>query len=187
MKKKIVSLLMSLVVLTSFSIKVNASEDKDDKTIGVEVVGNYSKWDDLPDLRAPYKIGSGITSEISNDKKGWKTKFYLKDETVQESDFKGVSLGGNDKNYIDAVDLFIYAGHGVTPGNYGAKDYSFALNPSKGAKYAKQSEMFLGNGNLEWLVTFTCNFLKGSDKDRIGHMSRGTHAIWSILQRILMK
>ena len=186
-KKKIVCILMTCIMITVLVNVICASEDKDDKTIGVEIVGNYSKWNgDLKNLKAPYKIGNGITSIVSRDLKGWKTKFYLKDETVQENDFKGVSLGGNDNKYIDAVDLFIYAGHGVIPNDHGAKDYSFALSPSKGGKYAKQSEMFIGNGNLEWLVTFTCNFLSSKDKDRIGHMARGVHSICGFEDAILL-
>lgn len=185
-KKKLVLLLMAFAIITSSYDSIYASADTNDKTIGVEIVGNYSKWNDLSDLRAPYNIGKGITAEISNNNKGWKTKFYLKDETVHENDFKGVSLGGNDDDYLDAVDLFIYAGHGIRPNYYGAVDYSLALNPSKGGKYAKQSEMFVGNGNLEWLVTFTCNFLASKDKDRIGHMSKGVHSICGYMDTIFL-
>lgn len=90
--------------------------------------------------------------------------------------FKAKSLGGNDYQYADDVDLLFYAGHSLKPKYHGATDYSFALDYNKSKKYAKQSEMYLGNRDLEWLVTFSCNFCKGGLKS-VGHLAKGIHSV----------
>lgn len=178
MRKIILKALLGLILITfASSISVKADGDGNAREIGVECVGNYSSWSDLDNLESPYKIGNDFADAFQNDKKNWTVKFRYMDSLVEEKDFRGASLGGNDNQIADNVDLLIYSGHGLTPGSHGAKDYSFALNTKYDTKYAKQSEMYLGNRDLEWLVTFTCNFLASKNMKKIGHMAKGIHAI----------
>nr|MCR5186882.1 DUF6345 domain-containing protein [Clostridia bacterium] len=170
-----------ILVITVYQVDVFASKDQDDydnRRIAVEYAGYYDTWGgDLDNLKSPADISNGIVDELKGSPKGWKIKYVKSDYSVWETDFKGVSIGGHDNEYADSVDMLIYTGHGVKPKHHGATDYSFALNTYKNTRYAKQSEMYLGNGDLEWLVTFTCNFLASKDLDKIGHMSKGLHAI----------
>ena len=178
-------LLLSLFLYGN-SRQALAGPDGDDRSIGIEVVGNYSNWDDLNDLNSPIDIANGVIEEFKNEPKKWKVSYTYRNNAVWEKDFKGVSIGGRDNLYADNVDLLIYAGHGVKPKKHGATDYSFALNTKKDTKYAKQSEMYLGNGDLEWLVTFTCNFLESKDLDTIGHMAKGLHAVCGFETTIIL-
>lgn len=176
--KKCFYIIAATVVLSSsMTDTIKADNDGSAREIGIECVGNYSTWSSLEDLESPINIANDFYSAFSDGAKNWKINFKLTNNAVYENDFKAKSLGGNDHKYADNVDLLIYAGHGVMPGKYGASDYSFALNTKQNTKYAKQGEMYLGNKDLEWLVTFTCNFLQSQNLDTIGRMARGIHAI----------
>ncbi len=154
--------------------------------VGITAVGNYSYWDDLENLNAPTKIGDSIYSAFkSGNAKEWSIGFRSYDHSVIVNKFKAKSLGGNDSDWSDDVDLLFYSGHGLKPGNHGATDYSFALCYDKKKHRAKQSEMYLGNKDLEWLVTFTCNFCNGS-MNQIGHMAKGLHAICGYSTRSIL-
>lgn len=130
-----------------------------------------------PSCFSRFNIANDFASEFSNNNKKWTVKYKYLNNTVWETDFKGASLGGKDDKYADNVDLLIYSGHGLKPGGHGSSDYAFALNGKHNSKYAKQPEMYLGNRDLEWLVTFTCNFLESKNLNTIGHMAKGIHAI----------
>lgn len=157
--------------------KIFADSDGDSCEVGIAVVGNYSYWDDLSNLDAPTNIGDSIYDAFKSGKaKDWKIGFRSYNQEVDINLFKAKSLGGSDNKFADNVDLLFYSGHGLKPGYHGATDYSFALCYHQGKHRAKQGEMYLGNKDLEWLVTFTCNFCKGSNSE-IGRMAKGLHSI----------
>lgn len=177
--------------LLGFFTMVNTSICKADSDgnicqVGVVGVGHYSYWDDLSNLNAPTKIGESICNAFKNGKaKKWGIGFRLYDEKADIDTFKAKSLGGDDSRWADDVDLLFYSGHGLKPGKHGATDYSFALNYDKGKHRAKQSQMYLGNKDLEWFVTFTCNFCNGSMK-QIGHMAKGLHAVCGFSTSVIL-
>lgn len=178
--KKILCVVFVLSMITSciYNSKV-ALADSDGNTceVGIAVVGNYSYWDDLDNLQAPTKIGNSIYNSFkSGNAKKWNIGFQSYDAMLKVECFKGKSLGGSDHLFADDVDLLFYAGHGLTPGSHGADDYSLALSYDKKKHRANQSDMFLGNKDLEWFITFTCNFCKGS-MSQLGHMAKGLHAL----------
>ncbi len=169
---------LSLVMLNMENSKIAlADTDGNSCDVGIAVVGNYSYWNDLKNLNASTQIGDSIYKAFKpGSAKKWKIGFRSYDAMVDVNTFKGKSLGGSDHLYADNVDLLIYAGHGLTPGAHGANDYSLALCYNKKKYRAKQSEMYLGNKDLEWFITFTCNFCKGS-MSQLGHMAKGLHAL----------
>lgn len=176
-KKSFIALVLIFVVFLTNSNVAKADSDGNKCEVGVLVVGDYSDWNDLSDLNAPITIKSDINSAFkSGNAKGWSVGFAKKNADVKINMFKGKSLGGKDDQYADNVDLLFYSGHGLKPNCHGASDYSLALDYDRSKKYAKQSEMYLGNKDLEWFITFTCNFLKGG-LSKVGHMAKGIHCI----------
>lgn len=176
-KSVIICILVFAIIGMTEPKKVFADSDGDTCEVGIAVVGNYSYWDDLDNLNAPTDIGDSIYNAFKSGKaKNWKIGFQSYDHMVDIDTFKAKSLGGSDHKWADDVDLLFYSGHGLKPRYHGATDYSFALCYNKGKHRAKQGEMRLGNRDLEWLVTFTCNFCKGSN-DEIGRMASGVHSI----------
>lgn len=170
---------MAMIMITTLGSLINVKADNDEgaREIGIECVGDYSSWDNLSNLNSPINIAQDFANAFKNNNKKWKVSYKYTNSGVWETDFKAKSLGGKDDKYADNVDLLIYSGHGLKPKGYGAKDYAFALNTKNNSKYANQKEMYLGNRDLEWLVTFTCNFLESKNLDTIGHMAKGIHAI----------
>lgn len=169
------SMLMCFSLFLSTVESVSADEDGDHVAVGVAAVSNYSGWSDLSNINSTSQIASDISSEFSNAKK-WNVSFVARNNGVYPFMFRGKSVGGKDNLYGDNVDLLFYTGHGLKPNTHGASDYSFALNPSGNKAYVNQSEMFLGNRDLEWLVTFTCNFLNGG-LQKIGRLAYGVHSV----------
>ncbi len=181
---------MILAVAIVMNSSINASADSDGNTcsVGIATVSDYTHWNgDLKNLKAPSSIANDIYDEFkSGQAKKWSVGFLLTNTGVFENVFKGKSLGGQDDLYADNVDLLFYSGHGLQPNTHGAGNYySFALDYKKGKHYAKQPEMFLGNKDLEWFVTFTCNFLNGGLSE-VGHMAKGIHSICGYQTVILL-
>lgn len=178
MKKMLCIVFALSILISSLNNSKIALADSDGNTceVGIAAVGNYSYWDDLNNLSAPTKIGDSIYKAFNGNAKKWKIGFCSYDAMVTVDEFRGKSLGGYDHLYADNVDLLFYIGHGLTPNTHGAKDYCFALCYDKKEYRANQSEMFLGNKDLEWFITFTCNFCKGS-MSKLGHMAKGLHAL----------
>lgn len=180
MIKKLVTCVLICIVIYNLSICVYADTDGDLVEVGIECIGDYSEWDDLDDLSSPIYIANDIYSAFrAGNAKGWRIQYMNLNNMVRETDFKGKSLGGYDHFYADDVDLLFYSGHGLSPNatfSHGAKVNSLAMNNQKNSYYAKQNQMYLGNQDLEWFVTFTCNFLNAS-MDEIGSMAKGVHCI----------
>ncbi|MBU5477662.1 hypothetical protein KQI69_00410 [Eubacterium sp. MSJ-13] len=176
--KKLFILVFACLIVLSGPAYVSADSDGNTCSVGIATVGKYTDWDDLDDLEAPSSIANDIYENFkSGQAKKWSVGFLLTNTGVFENVFKGKSLNGQDDLYADNVDLLFYSGHGLKPNKHGAGNYySFALDYKKGKHYAKQTEMYLGNKDLEWFVTFTCNFLNGG-LSSVGHMAKGVHSI----------
>lgn len=180
-KKQVkVSFLMVFTLLFmffSFPQIVKADDDGSYVQIGIEYVGNYSGTGSpvSSNLSSAYSASRGDT-RIINVNPNWGLKYIWGNSDVWEKDFKSSGLGGNDYRLADDVDLLFYVGHGVVPGAYGATDYSLIMNNLHDTYYAKQGNMALGDRDLEWFITFTCNFTNGS-ANQIGRVFKGLHAL----------
>lgn len=178
-------IVFSYCILSNLCV-AKADSDGDDCEIGIAAVGDYSDWNDLNDLSSPIQINKDITEAFSNKKaKKWKIGFRRINTALTKDVFVAVSLGGKDNQYADNVDLMIYSGHGLLPNKHGSDDYAFALDYDGKKQYAKQGQMYLGNKDLEWLVTFTCNLCNGGLK-KVGRLAKGIHAVCGYSTRVLL-
>lgn len=82
--------------------------------------------------------------------KGATSQFVCGDACVYDSDFKDTSLGGNDANWTDNVDMFYYQGHG---GPWGVTNNS-------GDGFAHATEIRWGDKDLEWAALDACSTLQ---------------------------
>lgn len=168
---------MSMLFLSNSQV-VKADDDGSLVQIGEEYVQYYSGSPlQAAGDRMSSASGSNASGNIIYANSNWGLKYRWGNSDVWEKDFKSSSLGGNDYRLADDVDLLIYAGHGVVPGSsYGSSDYALCMNNQNNSFYARQGDMRLGDRDLEWFVTFTCNFTRGTSNE-IGRMFNGLHAL----------
>lgn len=139
------------------------------REVGLEAISNYSGTG-LPTLSTSVDCVNGIYNALSSYSDSWMKKYTFTDKNVWELDFKSVSLGGNDWKCADSVDLLAYCGHGY-------RDMGLVMsNQSNSDAYVSRSDLLLGDVDLEWFLTFTCNFLN-CNKDDIGRAMNGLHVM----------
>jgi len=100
--------------------------------------------------------------------------FNWGDDDVFESDFVDPSLGGDDSNWADNVDLMWFQGHGNADG--------FATGNDQGDGFVHRNQTRWGDKDLEWLVIHSCDVLtlgSGSTHvwNRWGPAFRGLHIL----------
>lgn len=173
------STLVLIVIMTLFLVPQNAKAEADGNSvqIGIEYVGKYSGTGSpvIWNLDTASSASRGDI-RIIKENPNWGLLYIWGDSNVWEKDFRSSSLNGNDYRLTDDVDLLFYVGHGVKPGLYNANDYSLIMNNQNDSYYAKQGEMSLGNRDLEWFITFTCNFTNGF-ANQIGRLFNKLHAL----------
>jgi hypothetical protein len=177
--RKISILLFTIAIGNTFLFDGYAKADADGNTvqIGTEYVGDYTLFSPVPrDIDVASTAARGVYEQVIQGNTNWSNKYIWNDSNVWEKDFRSSSKGGNDYRLADDVDLLVYCGHGVVPGSHGASDYSLIMNNKNDTYYAKQGDMSLGDRDLEWFITFTCNFTNGS-MDQIGRLAKGVHQI----------
>ena len=138
--------------------------------IGIEAVSDYSNISGLGSLNTSIDCVRGLSDKILDASSSWTRKYFYTNDSVWENDFKSTTLGGNDSNITDSVDLAAYCGHG-----YEIQGFVLA-NQSHDDGFVSRSDLRLGDVNLNWFLTFTCNFLK-SEKDDIGIAMNGLHML----------
>lgn len=122
-----------------------------------------------PSLGTADDAVNGLLSELVGDPDtNWTWEFSYTDSSAWEKDFKKESLGGVAPEYIDNMDLAAFCGHGL--GN------TLTFDTEKDDWDSTPSDQDLGAHDLEWLLTFTCNFLRGSMSD-FGKAADGVHLI----------
>jgi hypothetical protein len=138
--------------------------------IGCEYV-KYSGDDYLPhsDDRA-YDLYNGIGGLTS-----WTKKFIWGGNNAWEQDFKRSANGGTDYNWIDAVDLAYYTGHGNPNG--------FTFTSSHDDTWMDHSHASWGDQDLEWIFLDSCSVLRDENSggetvfDRWGPALDGVHMV----------
>jgi len=86
--------------------------------------------------------------------RGIPVEFSWTDQNAWEQDFKDPSLGGDDSNWTDHVDLAYWQGHGAPTG------FSFAGCSSNDDSFLANTDARWGNGDVEWMSLFTCQILQ---------------------------
>jgi len=165
-RKKFYYLIGLLLTLTSFIIPTISLADNDGNTvqIGIEAVENYS----TNPIYGTNACVSGLNDIVNDPNTNWGMKYHWSNSDVWEKDYRSVSLGGNDYRLTDDVDLAAYSGHGYSnPG--------FLLTSEEDEIWARRSKMRLGDRDLEWFLTYTCNFL--NEYYAIGKIMNGLHMV----------
>ena len=156
------------------------SGDDTTSEVGAVWINNYNGLQ--TDLRNTDGDASGFYEEMTQQ--GATGRFDLGNDLAQERQFRDQTVGnGRDSDFVDAVDMAYYSGHGGTLGS-GPSDYRavLAFGNSQASSIASSREMILGDGDLEWLVLSACETLKIED-DRYIHAwrnsFRGLHMVLS--------
>ncbi|MCF2146847.1 SprB repeat-containing protein [Desmonostoc muscorum LEGE 12446] len=105
---------------------------------------------------------------------GIPVQFKFGDFSAWERDFKESTLGGNDRNYVDDVDLVFYTGHANGNGFTfsSSQDDGFLDIPSEGR---------WGDRDLEWIILAACGPLQavegGVSISRLFPAFKGLHIL----------
>ncbi len=83
---------------------------------------------------------------------GYSQEFNWGEWNAWESDFRATENDGNDTEWIDAVDIVYYAGHG--------NPNAISFTSDHDGEYADFPDLKLGDGDLETLAMTSCNVLQ---------------------------
>lgn len=124
---------------------------------------------------------------------GWSVAHDIRDSDLDVGDIKDSAHGGSD--HADCGDLFLFVGHGPhDPLDYDPLHqvegyfhihHDDSTNEDDAAHNVAHGEVTWGDGDMEWCVAFTCNYLLHAEdsthpivRDRIRAMfQNGLHAI----------
>lgn len=177
--KKVVSVLLLLTLISGMPSWVFAATDDDGiKEVGTDWQGAYRTNGCQYENLTYTKENAEKPAENLETKNKWTWKFNWYESLAAEIDMKSHSFGGYDNIWADAVDLFIWAGHGPYPNIHFWTNHSTEGAPS--ANLAR-TEVRWGDLDMEWAALFTCSFLRhNSDEEfikEIGPMQNGVHLI----------
>ncbi|ADI14067.1 DUF6345 domain-containing protein [Truepera radiovictrix] len=104
--------------------------------------------------------------------RGVPVQFHWGDFSAWESDFKDPSRGGNDRAYVDDVDITFYTGH--------ADGNGFTFPGANDDGFLEYTDAVWGERDLEWLVIAACGPLQETEGglshvQRWGPAFRGLH------------
>jgi hypothetical protein len=137
-------------------------------TKGIEWVNKYHGRAD--NLKNCDNCARGFYNKLSGTK-----QFEYGDDLAWDQDFEQAGMGypstGSDNSYADNVDIMFFAGHSSKNGLF------FGIS-NKDNGTAQPSEMKLGDRQLKWLITDSCQFLDASNvTTRLRNVFDGLHYI----------
>jgi hypothetical protein len=125
--------------------------------IGIEYIEHFAKarasgtFDGGEDLSCPYYIATWFAYNLQQA--GHTVKFLLIDDSVTERHMRDHSLGGDDGQFADSVDLYMIITHGAYKNNECLLLYDTNIDNWFGQ--SKQWR-FGDNCNMEWLMIYGC-------------------------------
>lgn len=141
-------LIFSIVLLFQMSIST---------CFGYEIFGDYIKeYTEGPmggdTIYTAGLLADGFVDFIINDEDN--NGYYSQSQTTVYADDLAwaTDYSSSDSNYADASDIVFFVGHG-----FGG---SFVFTSEEDEYVLGSSDMSLGDGDAEWLFTFTCNFTR---------------------------
>ncbi|MFW9924872.1 MAG: DUF6345 domain-containing protein, partial [Candidatus Thorarchaeota archaeon] len=157
-----------------YSLSIQDFEDDSILEVGVEYCSYPGTSDYLPEAYGAAHRFYNRFASIPN----WQQKFLFADDAAWEEDFKWVNGvgGGTDTNYIDAVDIALYYGHGNGNG------FSFHSSCKFDDNWLHRTEAKWGDGDLEWILLYSCEVLAYKYEDWVG-ASPGTSQINNVFER----
>ena len=176
----LVSAFLFLPITSAYSVNDNLPEfrpsaptgayDDGVKEIGIEWIG--LTYEDF--LFNTQSNCEGFYNHMSSIG-GYSQEFNWHEYSAWETDFKAASFGGNDTEWIDAVDFVYYQGHG------GPNSVSFSSQHD--SKWIQFYKMRLGDGDLDTLALDSCKVLawEGANGhnvfERWGPILQGIHQV----------
>jgi hypothetical protein len=132
-------------------------------------LGIHGTAGDLPTATAAERAGMRYWLEPANN---WVVRYSYAESSAWEKDFKRAALGGWENDYIDAVDLQFYVGHGWPGG------FTFAnATQSDGSIVPNDCSRSWGDGDNEWLALTSCQVLADSNLSQWANCMNGQHLI----------
>jgi hypothetical protein len=147
------------------------------KEVGIEWIGlSYHSYDGGDMLTGSQSCSEGFYNHMGSVG-GYSLEFNWGEYGAWESDFRDVTINqGNDSQWIDAVDMVYYQGHG------GTRAVSFTSNHDDDRAYFAQ--MKLGDGDLDTIAFDSCSVLAWYDPyvaknvfERWGPTLQGVHQV----------
>lgn len=121
--------------------------DDDTKEVGVEWVGN--SYDDRPLTNSESDAGKFYHHMATTG--GYSQEFSWGEWNAWETDFRATEYEGNDSEWIDAVDMVYYKGHG--------NPCAISFTSNHDDIYVDFDELRLGDGDLETFAMESCDVL----------------------------
>lgn len=132
-------------------------------------LGIHGTAGDLPAATAAERAGMSFWLA---PRPNWVLRYSFNESTAWERDFKRAALGGTENNYIDAVDLQFYVGHGWPGG------FTFAnANFNDGSLVPNDCYRSWGTNDNEWLALTSCQVLATSNLSNWAACMNGQHLI----------
>lgn len=123
------------------------------------------------DLTYTFNRANGFRRELSNA--GHSRSFYWANTDCYETDIRDTSLGGDDKNWADKVDILWIETHG----NNNADGPLLLFDSNHHDWFSRGNQWRLGNVQLEWLMLFSCKTVNKSKVGRLWPLFRGLHIL----------
>ncbi|MEK7448639.1 MAG: Ig-like domain-containing protein [Planctomycetota bacterium] len=114
----------------------------------------------------------GLRDEILRARPNWTVNFMNGDKAASNTHW----LTTDDKKWVDAVDIAVFAGHG--PGAY-----IVFINKTE----ARIEEMIFGDHDVDWVVFYTCNMLTTSTGNLKNALQGGAHLLQGYQSTMLIQ
>lgn len=172
MKRSLVFCIAITALLAAAPTTALADNDGNTVEIGVEWVGEYvgtgSPAAQYGNINTSNEAVQGLYPIVTDPSTSWGWQFNYGNTAAWELDWLGVQYGGSSPWFTDDVDLAAFSGHGL--GN------RMDFNNQSNEWFCPANRLDAGYRDCEWILTFTCNYLRGTPANYGGAMN-GVHLI----------
>jgi hypothetical protein len=121
------------------------------------------------DLTYTFNRANGFKNKLRSA--GHTQTFYWSNTNCFERDFRDTTLGGDDSQWADKVDIVWLETHG----NNTSKGPRVLFDVKRDEWRANGSDWRLGNVDLEWMMLFSCSTVNRSNVGALWPIFRGLH------------
>lgn len=146
-------------------------------TYGIEAIRYFDKVrtalnkPELIDLIYTFDRSGGFDAKLRSA--GHSLTFYLTNDYCQETDIRSADLGGEDRKYVDNVDICWFETHGEHTLDKGEIELFFNTTHTYWIAYS--SDWKLGDQRLNWLLVYGCETVDRNKVPGIWSMFNGMH------------
>lgn len=145
-------------------------------TYGIEAIRHFgnaraNNVSTAGDLTYTFNRSNGFNSELSSG--GHTQSFYFSEQNVWENDIQDVGAGGDDRNWVDKVDIFWIETHGNHTSDGQAR---LLYDTPQNAWRAFSGTWELGEDfNAEWVMAYSCETVDRSQVTGLWNIFDGLH------------